>query len=85
MTAEELRTFVAAARVEIDGALARLATVDPDALPPDLREHYEAVRRGWEQLRALTSDEVLALHEEACRQAGRELTPEEMRGLRTLH
>lgn len=85
MSIEELCTVVAAVRAEVDAALARLRTVDPETLPPDLRGHYEQIRRGWEELRTLTEENILALHEEACRRAGRELTPAELRGLFGLH
>lgn len=66
---------------EAGAALARLATVDPDTLPPDLRTEYEQQCAGWEYLRTLTEDEAVALQVETCEHAGRELTPDEMRGL----
>jgi hypothetical protein len=37
MTEDELRDFAAQVRAECDAALARMATVDPAGLPPDLR------------------------------------------------
>ena len=80
MTADELRAFIVEVRAETDAALARLATVDAEALPAELRERWEQSRRGWEELRRLTADDVVALHEAACLQAGRELTTDELRG-----
>jgi hypothetical protein len=74
MTAEELRAFVADVRAEAEAALTRLATVDPEALSPQLRQEYERVRAGWEQLKVMTEDEALVLHEAACLRAGRALT-----------
>jgi hypothetical protein len=81
MTADGLPAFVADVRAEVDAALARLDTIDPNALEPELREHFEQVRRGWEALRMMTTDDVLAMHLEACAHAGRELTPDEVRAL----
>jgi hypothetical protein len=75
MTAAELRDFIFGVRREAEDALAQLATVDPDELPPDVRAEYEQVRAGWEQFLALTQDDAVALHEAACLRAGRELTP----------
>lgn len=72
---EELRAIAAGIRAECDAALARLATVDPETLPPDLRAMYEEAARRWSELRALTEDEALSLHEMACLFTGRELTP----------
>ncbi len=80
MTAEELRAFIADVRAQADAALARFATVNPEMLRRDLRQEYEQVRSAWEQLLAMTGDEAVELHV-ACLQAGRELTPEELRGL----
>ena len=81
MTAAELRAFVADIRAQADAALARLATVEPDELTPTLREEYDAVRAAWTALVAMTEDEALALHQAACEEAGRELSPDELRGL----
>ena len=58
MTPAELRAFVAGVRAEADAALARLATVDAQLLPPDLRAEYEQHCRGW---RELTPDELRGL------------------------
>ena len=80
VTADDLHAFIVKVRAEADAALARLATVDANTLPVDLRERWEESHRGWEDLRRLTADEVVALHEAACLQAGRELTAEELRG-----
>lgn len=41
----------------------------------------EQVRAGWEQLRAMTEAEAVELHEAACLEAGRELTPDELQAL----
>ena len=81
MTADELDAFIADVRAQVDNALARLDTIDPDALDPALREHYEHVRRGWEALRNMTEHDIVALHLAACERAGRELTPDEVRAL----
>jgi hypothetical protein len=81
MTADELDAFLADIRARADAALARLDTVDPDALAPDLRAEYDTVRDGWQALRALTRAELGALHLAACKVAARELTPDELRGL----
>jgi hypothetical protein len=58
MTEDELRAFVAAIRAQVDEALARLATIDPAELPPEVRQMYDEARRGWESLRQLTDDHV---------------------------
>lgn len=81
MTPHELGAFVADVRAEAERALERLARLDFATLPPDVRDKYEEVRVAWEQLRALTEPEAVGLHEAACLQAGRELTPGEMLGL----
>ena len=41
MTADELRAFIVEVHAEADTALARLATVDAEALPAELRERWE--------------------------------------------
>jgi hypothetical protein len=81
MTAEEVAAFVAEVRSKVDAALSKLDTVDVAALEPSLREHYDRVRRGWEALRRMTEDDLVALHLKACERAGRELTPDEIRAL----
>jgi hypothetical protein len=81
MTAAELRDFIFGVRREAEDALAQLATVDVEELPPDVRAEYEQVCAGWHQFLALTEGEAVALHEAACIRAGRELTPDELRGL----
>lgn len=81
MTADDLRAFITSVRTEVDAALAHLETVDRAALTPELRAEYDAVRKGWETLRRMADDDVVALHEAACLRAGRELTPDELRGL----
>ena len=82
MSEAELAAFVADVRAQGGDALARVDTVDRDALEPALRDEYDRVRRQWEALRALVSDEdVIAMHLEACERAGRELTPDEMLAL----
>jgi hypothetical protein len=83
MTADDLDGFPTYVRVEVTLALARLAEVDPDALPPDLRAMYDEHRRQAEVLLAMTEDDVIELHVAACEHAGRELTvnyPPEARG-----
>jgi hypothetical protein len=81
MTAEELAAFAAQVRAECDDALARMATVDATALPPDLRRQFEEQRQRWVDLRALTESDALELHEAAAKLAGRELTQAEARAL----
>lgn len=44
-----------------------------------------AALRSWQDLRALTEDETLSLHELACLYAGRELTRDEARALLSKH
>ena len=61
MTAAELDAFLADVRAQADAALARLATVDADALTPTLRAEYDAVRDGWQALRSMTADDVVEL------------------------
>lgn len=78
---KELRAFVAEVRSEVDAALARRATVDPESLsfrsPPRVQEQ----RQRWEDLRALTKDEAMMLHLAASEQAGRDVTQAEARAL----
>jgi len=81
MTAAELEAFAAEVRAECDAALGRLATVDPESLPPDLRAEYEAQRDGWREFRALTEAGALDVHVLACLYAGRELTQAEAAAL----
>ena len=47
MTPDDLAAFITSVRAECDAALARLDTVDPDALPPDVRDLYEQQRARW--------------------------------------
>jgi hypothetical protein len=82
MTEDELRDFAAQVRAQCDAALARMATVDATALPPDLRRQFEEQRQRWHDLRALTAGEALALHEAAAERAGRELPEGDARALR---
>lgn len=84
MTADALAAFVAYVRAEGTAALTRLDTLDPDELLADLRAEYEQQRRGWLDLLAMTEDDVVALHEASSLQAGRELTPNELRGLLSM-
>jgi hypothetical protein len=81
MTAADLMAFAAKVRAEATAALARLDTIDPDALSPELRPEYDLVRGNWLKLLAMTADDVVELHVAACAAAGRELTEEELRGL----
>jgi hypothetical protein len=83
MTDQEFRAFIVDARAEATAALARLATVDPDSLAPELRSECDAVRAGLKSLLAMTEADVVALHLAACEHAGRELTPDELRCLLT--
>jgi len=50
----------------------------PAARPP---RRYEAHVQQWRDLRALTEDDAMALHEAACEHAGRELMQAEARAL----
>ena len=77
MTPDELTAFIRNVRAECDAALARLDTVDPDALPADVRAEYEAQRQRWQDLRALTEGNAVDLHLAAAEHAGRELTQDE--------
>ena len=45
MTAAELAAFIAQVRAECGEALARLAIVDADKLPPEVREPLRAAAR----------------------------------------
>jgi len=81
MTAEELAAFVAEVRAEIDAIVARLERVDPDTLPAPVCAIYDEVRRQADELRTMTKAHVIELLEAACIEAGRELTPAELRGL----
>jgi hypothetical protein len=81
ITAEELAAFLDEVRAECDAALARLDTVVPALLRPNLRKQYEEQRQGWLDLRALAEDDAMALHELACLRTGRELTQPEARAL----
>jgi hypothetical protein len=81
MSPDDLRTLIAAGRAETSAALDRLAAVEPATLPRDIRVEYDAVRQGWEELRTMTEDDVVALHEAACLWAGQELTSDELCGL----
>ena len=81
MTAEELRKFVAAVRIEVDTILARLADIDPETLPPPVRAIYDKTRKQAEHLDALANEQMLEFLAAAYTQAGRELSPEELRGL----
>jgi hypothetical protein len=76
---EDLRACAAHVRAECHAALARLDAIDPAILPPSLRAEYEEHRQRCLELRALSEDEAMALHEAACPVAGRELTPAEAR------
>jgi hypothetical protein len=74
--------FLLEVRAEADARLAVLNAVDPETLPAERREEYQYAHRAWSELRRMTEDEVTALHEAACLEAGgRELTPDELRGL----
>jgi hypothetical protein len=81
MTADELATFVAEVRAEVDAIVARLESVEPDTLPPEARAMYDEVRRQADELRTMSEAHVIELLEAACVEAGRELTPAELRGL----
>ena len=54
MTADELAAFLAEVRAECDERLAMLAAVDPQTLPPELRDEYDSALRNWTALRELT-------------------------------
>lgn len=81
MTADELAAFAAQVRAEAEQRLAVLHAVDPETLPPELREEYAEQLEGWTALRGLTEDEAIELHTAACEEAGRELTPAEAQAL----
>ena len=81
MTADELDGFLTYVRAEAARRLARLDTIDPDRLSPELRGAYERMRADWMALLEMTEDEAVALHLAAVEHAGRELTADELRGL----
>ena len=85
MTADELSAFVAEIRAEADARLAILHAVDRESLPLEPRDEYDHALAAWTEMRALTDADTHALHLAACEEAGRELTPAEMRGLFGLH
>lgn len=78
MTAEELEKFIAAVRADIDAAIVQLAAMDFETLPPGIRASYDDDLRGWVELRRMTDDEVVALVGAAFKQAGRELSLDEL-------
>jgi hypothetical protein len=81
MTAEELRAFVEETRAEVEAELAKFASLDWDAVPPDVRAALEEAQRGWLQLRQLLRDEIVEAHVEAVQHAGRDLTDAELMAL----
>ena len=81
MTPAAFRLFISEVRAEATSRLARLATIDPDELLPELRQQYHQSVAGWRKLLAMTEDEAVELHLAACEAAGRELTDDELRGL----
>lgn len=86
MTADELAAFVAEIRAEADARLAILRAVDREfAAPRAARWEYDHALAAWTEMLALTDADTHALHCAACEEAGRELTPADMRGLLGLH
>jgi len=80
MTAEELAAFLTDVRVECDERLAMLAAVDPETLPPELRDEYDSALRNWTALRELTGD-AHEFHLAVSEELGREMTAAELRAL----
>lgn len=78
MTVEEVEKFIAAVRADIDDAIVELAAMDVDTLPPEIRASYDDDIRGWVELRRMTDEEVVAMAAAAFKQAGRELSLEEL-------
>jgi uncharacterized protein (DUF885 family) len=85
MTPDELAAFLAEVRAQVDEISARLEALDPATLPPEAQATYDDTRRQVQELRMLTETHVLALLEDACLRAGRELSAAELRGLLGLH
>ena len=85
MTVKELETFIAAVRADIDEAIVELAAMDVDNLPPEVKAGYDDHLRGWVELRRMTDEEIVALIGAAWKQAGRELTLDELLDLIGLH
>jgi hypothetical protein len=80
MTSDELAAFIAEVRAQVGAIRTRLTAVNRDELPPALRAMHDDVQRQSDELLAFTDAEAVALLEAACAQAGRELTPKELRG-----
>jgi len=81
VTETELAAFLADVRAECDERLAMLAAVDPQTLPPELRDEYDSALRSWTALRDLTQGDAHEFHLAVCEQTRRELTLDELRGL----
>ena len=80
-TAAELAAFLADVRAECDERLALLAAVDPETLPPELRDEYEAALRNWTALRGFTQGDAHEFHLSVSEELGREMTAAELRAL----
>ena len=78
MTADELAAFLAEVRAECDERLAMLAAVDPQTLPPELRDEYDTALRSWTALRDLTEGDAHEFHLALSEELGREMTAAEL-------
>ena len=81
MTETELAALLADVRAECDERLAKLNAVDPETLPVELRDEYEAALRNWTTLRELTEGDAHEFHLAVCEELGREMTVAELRAL----
>jgi len=81
VTEAELAALHADVRAECDERLAMLAAVDPETLPPELREEYDTALRSWTALRELIEGDAHAFHLAVSEELGREMTAAELRAL----
>lgn len=83
MTDAAFRAFVARARAEVAAELERLDEVDRSDLAPDelamLTRYRQDLIALWESM----TDDALRAELEATEYAGRDLTPDEVRAIRT--
>jgi len=63
---------VIAVRAECDERLAMLNAVNPETLPPELRDEYDSALRNWTALRELTEGDAHEFHLAVSEELGRE-------------